>query len=158
MLLTFARSRQTCFRHRPRGSKTLPSCRACAATSLIGYGLVVGAGRHGRRHGRSCSRRSRWRRSCRSSASPCPQERLKVKNVAAVMVTATLPAFVRNGSTVDVTVSSLWATPKLPSGRHAAANAFAGRQRAGLRGGAGRGFCGRFSGRRRGRGACPKTT
>ena len=33
--------------------------------------------------------------------------RLKVKNVAAVIVTATLPAFARPGSTIDVVVSSV---------------------------------------------------
>ena len=45
-----------------------------------------------------------------------PAGALKVKNVAAVMVTATLPAYVRNGSTVDVTVSSLGDATSLQGG------------------------------------------
>lgn len=40
----------------------------------------------------------------------------KVKNVAAVMVTATLPPFVRSGDTLDVTVSSLGDAKSLQGG------------------------------------------
>lgn len=43
-------------------------------------------------------------------------EQVKVKNVAAVMVTATLPAFIRPGSKLDVTLSSLGDAKSLQGG------------------------------------------
>ena len=45
-----------------------------------------------------------------------PPGALKLKNVAAVMVTATLPPFVKNGSAIDVTVSSLGDAKSLQGG------------------------------------------
>ncbi len=45
-----------------------------------------------------------------------PADKLKVKNVAAVMVTATLPPFARAGTTIDVAVSSLGDARSLQGG------------------------------------------
>ena len=38
---------------------------------------------------------------------------MQTKNVAAVMVTANLPAFAAPGSRIDVSVSAPWATPRI---------------------------------------------
>jgi flagellar P-ring protein FlgI len=73
---------------------------------LIGYGLVVGL------NGTGDSQRSTF--TLQSVASmlkrfgiTVPQNDLRMKNVAAVMVTATAPGFAREGGVVDVVVSSL---------------------------------------------------
>jgi hypothetical protein len=73
---------------------------------VIGYGLVVGL------NGTGDSQRSTFTVQSVSSmlkrfGITVPQDQLRLRNVAAVIVTATIPAFTKEGGTVDVTVSSL---------------------------------------------------
>ena len=44
------------------------------------------------------------------------RDELKIKNIAGVMVTATLPPFIKNGQTIDITVSALGDSSSLQGG------------------------------------------
>ena len=72
---------------------------------IVGYGLVVGLAGDGDSNAMS-TLRSLANTMQRYGISLSPQE-IKSKNVAAVMVTATLPPFTKQGNQLDVTVSSL---------------------------------------------------
>jgi len=88
-------------------------------TSLIGYGLVVGLSGSGDR-----STGSRGAVFTVQSISnmlerfgiTVSKEQLRIRNVAAVMVTANVPAFGRIGSQFDVTISSLGDATSLEGG------------------------------------------
>jgi flagellar P-ring protein precursor FlgI len=73
---------------------------------LVGYGLVVGLNGTGDRSQTYFSTQTLANMLERSGIS-INADRVRVKNIAAVMVTATLPPFIRQGSRVDVTVSSI---------------------------------------------------
>src|SRR5512136_1336137 len=73
---------------------------------LVGYGLVVGLNGTGDRNQTFFSTQTLANMLERSGITISP-EQVRVKNIAAVMVTATLPPFIRQGSRVDVTVSSI---------------------------------------------------
>ncbi len=73
---------------------------------LVGYGLVVGLKGTGDRSQTFFSTQTLANMLVRSGVTIAP-ERVRVKNIAAVMVTATLPPFIRQGSRIDVTVSSI---------------------------------------------------
>jgi flagellar P-ring protein precursor FlgI len=75
-------------------------------TQLIGYGLVVGL------KGTGDGQRTQFTTQSivnmlRNTGIEVPRERIQVRNVAAVMVTAKLNPYVKKGSSVDVTVSSI---------------------------------------------------
>jgi flagellar P-ring protein precursor FlgI len=73
---------------------------------LFGYGLVVGLNGTGDRSQTFFSTQSLANMLERNGVTIDPTT-VRVKNIAAVMVTATLPPFIRHGSRLDVTVSSL---------------------------------------------------
>lgn len=73
---------------------------------LFGYGLVVGLNGTGDRSQTYFSTQTLANMLERSGITIDP-EQVRVKNIAAVMVTATLPPFIRQGSRLDVTVSSI---------------------------------------------------
>ncbi len=82
---------------------------------LIGYGLVVGL------NGTGDTQRSTF--TLQSVASmlkrfgiTVPQDQLRLRNVAAVMVTASVPGFAKEGGTVDVIVSSMGDATSLQGG------------------------------------------
>ena len=83
--------------------------------SLIGYGLVTGLAGTG-----DSSRNRATRQSIANLMSQfgvvLPNDQVQSRNVAAVMVTATLPAFAQPGQQVDVTVSSLGNAKSLRGG------------------------------------------
>jgi len=82
------------------------SVRGVRDNQLIGYGLVVGL--HGTGDGSSSKFTQRAIASMLSSVNVRINARdIKSKNVAAVMVTATLPPFSRHGDKIDVEVSSM---------------------------------------------------
>jgi flagellar P-ring protein precursor FlgI len=83
--------------------------------SLIGYGLVVGL--NGTGDGASTEFTVRTLVSfLRRSGVTLDPDTIKVKNVAAVVVTADLPPFGRPGSRIDVTVSSIGDADNLQGG------------------------------------------
>jgi len=73
---------------------------------LVGYGLVVGLNGTGDRRQTFFSTQTLSNMLERSGMSVSPTL-IRVKNIAAVMVTAVLPPFARHGSRIDVTVSSI---------------------------------------------------
>ncbi len=82
---------------------------------LVGYGLVTGLSGTGDGQGVFFTVQSISNMLVKMGIKVNPDE-LKVKNVAAVMVTATLPPFAESGSTIDVTVSSLGDAKSLKGG------------------------------------------
>lgn len=85
---------------------------------LIGYGLVVGlngSGDRGKGTGKDFTVQTLVSMLERLGITVDPRD-IKVKNVAAVVVTAHLPPFARPGSQIDVTVSSLGDAPSLQGG------------------------------------------
>ena len=82
---------------------------------VIGYGLVVGLAGTGDSH-RSAFTVQSVTSMLKRFGITVPQSQLKTKNVAAVMVTATLNSFLKSGSKFDVNVSSLGDSKSLAGG------------------------------------------
>lgn len=76
------------------------------SVQLIGYGLVVGLDGSGDSKGTQFTVQSVVNMLTRMGIT-VPQSKVRTKNVAAVMVSSSLPATARKGMRVDVTVSSL---------------------------------------------------
>lgn len=76
------------------------------STLLIGYGLVVGLDGSGDSKGTQFTVQSVVNMLVRMGIT-VPRDKVRIKNVAAVMVSASLPATARKGMRLDVTVSSL---------------------------------------------------
>lgn len=95
--------------------KDIAKVQGMSEIPLVGYGLVVGLDSSGD------GRRARF--TAQSVANMMERmgisvssERIKVGNVAAVMVTARLSPFAKKGSTIDVTVSSVGDASSLQGG------------------------------------------
>ncbi|MBI1358339.1 MAG: flagellar basal body P-ring protein FlgI [Acidobacteria bacterium] len=86
--------------------KELASIEGVRENQLLGYGLVVGLSGTGDRQQTVFSMQSlsNLLRTMGVNVSPTA---FRVRNIAAVMVTASLPPFARPGTKVDVTVSSI---------------------------------------------------
>lgn len=82
---------------------------------LIGYGLVVGLNKSGDRRQTIFSAQSLASMLERFGVVVAGDQ-LKIENVAAVMVTAELPPFVRSGARIDVTASSMGDARSLQGG------------------------------------------
>ncbi len=95
--------------------KNLVKIKGVRDQQLIGYGLVVGLQGTGDGQGALFTVQSIANMLAQMGIK-VDSKRLKVKNVAAVMVTASLPAFAESGSNVDVTVSSLGDAKSLQGG------------------------------------------
>ena len=95
--------------------KDIAVVQGVRGNQLVGYGLVVGLGGTGDGTGATFTPQS-VASLLQKFGVTVPPGALKLKNVAAVMVTATLPAFVKNGSAIDVTVSSLGDAQSLQGG------------------------------------------
>jgi flagellar P-ring protein FlgI len=86
--------------------KDIASFEGVRENQLVGYGLVVGLNGTGDRSQTYFPAQTLANMLERSGISVLASQ-VRVQNIAAVMVTATLPPFTRQGSHVDVTVSSL---------------------------------------------------
>jgi flagellar P-ring protein precursor FlgI len=87
--------------------KDVAEFESVRANMLIGYGLVVGLNGTGDKLENSIFTRESLIGMLERLGVNARSEALKTKNVAAVMVTATLPAFTRQGNRIDVTVSTM---------------------------------------------------
>jgi flagellar P-ring protein precursor FlgI len=88
--------------------KDLASIRGVRDNPLIGYGLIVGLDGSGDQTMQTpFTTQSLNNMLGQLGITVPPGTNMQLKNVAAVMVTATLPPFVRPGQSIDVTVSSL---------------------------------------------------
>src|SRR3990167_874332 len=83
---------------------------------LVGYGIVVGLNGTGDSVRNSPFTEDSLTHMLERLGVNVQGEEIKPKNVAAVLVTATLPAFARSGSTIDVSVSSIGDASNLEGG------------------------------------------
>ena len=95
--------------------KDIADVEGVRGNQLYGYGLVVGLNGTGDGNSVQFTIKSISNALETLGVRVDPTE-IKVKNVAAVMVTATLPAFIRPGSKLDITVSSLGDAKSLQGG------------------------------------------
>ncbi|MDR2443557.1 MAG: flagellar basal body P-ring protein FlgI [Deltaproteobacteria bacterium] len=95
--------------------KEVATFEGVRVNQIAGYGLVVGLNGTGDKDQTGFTRQSLSNLLKRMDITVSPTA-LKVKNVAAVMVTADLPAFVKPGTKLDVLVSSLGDSTSLQGG------------------------------------------
>jgi len=95
--------------------KELAQLEGVRSNQLISYGLVVGLNGTGDSSSTQFTTQSLASMMERLGVTVNPDE-VKVDNVAAVVVTADLPAFARAGSTIDVAVSSIGNADNLAGG------------------------------------------
>jgi flagellar P-ring protein precursor FlgI len=95
--------------------KDVASLQGYPPVPLIGYGLVVGLNKTGDRRQTIFSAQT-LANMLEKLGVTVPGEEIKVENIAAVLVTAELPAFARAGARVDVTVSSVGDARSLQGG------------------------------------------
>ena len=95
--------------------KDIADIEGVRGNQLLGYGLVVGLNATGDKKGAKFTVQSVANMLEHLGVRVDPKE-LKLANVAAVMVTATLPPFVRPGSRLDVTLSSVGDATSLQGG------------------------------------------
>ncbi|NGM87565.1 flagellar basal body P-ring protein FlgI [Parapusillimonas sp. SGNA-6] len=97
--------------------KDLASVQGVRANQLIGYGLVVGLDGSGDQVRQTPFTQQSLTNMLSQLGITVPQgTNMQVKNVAAVMVTARLPAFAQPGQTMDVVVSSMGNAKSLRGG------------------------------------------
>jgi flagellar P-ring protein precursor FlgI len=97
--------------------RELASIRGVRPNQLIGYGLVVGLDGTGDQTTQTpFTVQSMLNMLGQLGVNLPPGTSLQLKNVAAVMVTATLPPFAKPGQTIDVTVSSIGNAKSLRGG------------------------------------------
>lgn len=114
----FACALMCCFaagRARAERIKDIARVGGVRANQLVGYGLIVGLDGSGDGNGAIFTAQS-VANMLEKFGVTVPAGALKVKNVAAVMVTCDLPAFARNGQPLDVQVSSLGDARSLQGG------------------------------------------
>jgi flagellar P-ring protein precursor FlgI len=95
--------------------KDIATVKGARPNQLIGYGLVIGLNGSGDKKQTEFTVQSLASVLARMGIG-VDAKLIKVKNVAAVMVTAALPAFARTGSRIDAAVSSLGDASSLEGG------------------------------------------
>lgn len=95
--------------------KDVAKVQGVRSNQLVGYGLVVGLGGTGDSNKSTFTIQS-VANMLKSFGVFIETSQLKPKNVAAVMVTANLPPFVKPGDAIDVTVSSMGDAKSLQGG------------------------------------------
>jgi flagellar P-ring protein precursor FlgI len=94
--------------------KDIADIEGVRGNQLLGYGLVVGL--NGTGDGKLDFTQKSISNMLEKQGIRVNPVDIKVKNVAAVMVTANLPPFARPGSTIDVAVSSMGDAKSLQGG------------------------------------------
>jgi len=95
--------------------KDLAAIKGIRSNQLTGYGLVVGLNGTGDKSNVSFTRQALANMMEKMNIY-VDQNQLQVKNVAAVMATASIPPFARTGDRIDITVSSLGDAQSLKGG------------------------------------------
>jgi flagellar P-ring protein precursor FlgI len=99
----------------PVKARDLVTIEGSDPVELLGYGLVLGL--NGTGDGRTISyTRQSIRNMLQRMGLSVPDDMIRPKNVASVMVTATLTPWMSVGSTIDVTVSSMGDATSLAGG------------------------------------------
>ncbi|RIL10777.1 MAG: flagellar biosynthesis protein FlgA [Proteobacteria bacterium] len=95
--------------------KDIADVEGVRGNQLYGFGVVIGL--NGTGDGNSSDFTTKALSNLLEKMGiKVPADEIKVKNVAAVMVTATLPAFTRPGTRLDITISSLGDAKSLQGG------------------------------------------
>jgi flagellar P-ring protein FlgI len=87
--------------------KDVAEIEGVRGNQLIGYGVVIGLNRTGDRVQQNLYARQTLQNLLERMGITVTANSLKPENLATVIVTATLPPFARQGSKIDVTVSSI---------------------------------------------------
>ena len=95
--------------------KDIATFEGVRPNQIIGYGLIVGLNGTGDKSGTTFTAQSLVNMLKRMGVT-VPASKVRVKNVAAVMITADLPPFVKPGSKIDVLVSSMGDASSLQGG------------------------------------------
>ncbi|MBW2430583.1 MAG: flagellar basal body P-ring protein FlgI, partial [Deltaproteobacteria bacterium] len=95
--------------------KDIADIKGVRPNQLVGYGLVVGLNGTGDSDDATFTIQSLSSMLEKMGVTVKPED-IEVENVAAVMVTANLPAFARSGSRIDVLVSSIGDAENLQGG------------------------------------------
>jgi len=95
--------------------KDIVSIKGIRPNQLFGYGLIIGLNGSGDKGGTAFTIQGLVNMLEHMGIHVTPQD-VKVSNVAAVMVSATLPPFARIGKKIDVTVSSIGDAKSLQGG------------------------------------------
>jgi flagellar P-ring protein FlgI len=95
--------------------KDIATIDGVRSNQLVGYGLVIGLAGTGDSQQAKFTMQS-VANMLQAYGITVPADKLKLKNVAAVMLTAELPPFARPGTKIDVTVSSIGDSPSLQGG------------------------------------------
>src|ERR1035438_9442468 len=85
--------------------KDISNVRGVRENQLIGYGLVVGL--NGTGDGKDEFTSKSFVRMLDTIGIKLNEQQIESKNVAAVIVTASLPAFARAGNKLDITINSI---------------------------------------------------
>ena len=96
--------------------KDIAKVQGVRSNQLMGYGLVVGLKGTGDKASKSSEMVQAIANMLENYGLTVNVANLDPKNVAAVMVTATLPPFVREGDTIDVTVSAMGEAKSIQGG------------------------------------------
>lgn len=96
--------------------KDLADIEGVRSNQLVGYGLVVGLNKTGDRVQQNLYARQTLQNLLERMGISATANGLKPENVATVLVTATLPPFIRQGSRIDITVSSIGDAKSLQGG------------------------------------------
>lgn len=83
---------------------------------LIGYGLVIGLNHTGDRVQQNIYAKQTLQNLLERMGISVKVETLKPENIATVIITGTLPPFIRQGSKIDVTISSIGDAKSLQGG------------------------------------------
>jgi flagellar P-ring protein precursor FlgI len=95
--------------------KDIASIKGVRHNKVIGYGLLVGLNGSGDKNGVEFTSQSLASMLSKMGIAINP-DAIRVKNIAAVMVTASLPPFARTGSNMDVLISSVGDATSLEGG------------------------------------------
>ncbi|MBI2720113.1 MAG: flagellar basal body P-ring protein FlgI [Rhizobiales bacterium] len=96
--------------------KDITDVQGVRDNQLVGYGLVIGLAATGDSMRNSPFTEQSARSMLQRMGVGVPQGTIRSRNIAAVVVTATLPAFIGTGARIDVTVSSLGDASSLAGG------------------------------------------
>lgn len=108
IVISFGATNQFCFANVPVRIKDITTFQGVRENQLVGYGLVVGLNGTGDSIASiPYTKESLVGMLERLGVNIRDATSLNGKNIAAVMVTATLPPFARHGSRIDINVSSL---------------------------------------------------
>ncbi len=95
--------------------KDVAALQGVASTPMMGYGLVVGLNKTGDRRQTIFSAQTLANMLERFGVA-VPAGQLKIENIAAVMITAELPPYVRAGARLDIVASSIGDARSLQGG------------------------------------------